>query len=516
MTTINGITCNRVTLFPVATHRNVVSNQPGSDQNYITDMGFNGLILQLTGYEETFAAYQNVISEFMKSGEQTLIHYTGWQYKVYSAQLSPTVPVGFSENYFPYTLVLLTSTPYMESTTETTRTKTITTNNQEWSQDDSANDIDTDGSVDAIPDIQITGDCSDSLDQNGWTMVMGTTFNSSTALGQTFTQGTNRFGLTRIQIRAGTINIGGVVTLNVWNSPSKTTLLGSDTIAFSTDNDVTYTFSPGAILSSAIQYYFELITPNVSGYIMYDTGGTYTGGDLYINGGIQAGSDLTFKTYGYDNIILDPDVYNTADSTTKCAVANKILNTAIHRINVDGTGTINFQSDIDNIKFTSGIKGSTNCAYDGNEIDISDDGYIYWEIDTKYPITGIPTLTSQINITAGTPTIQIAADSAGSPDTWYDITTAIVDDVETVYGLDSSSLHLKGNTIFYFRYDCVKAAAATCSIKNFELDGDFVTIDVEHPKITSNGASTFRCNQDAASGINCNISLIYRDRSWPV
>ena len=92
----------------------------------------------------------------MKTGGQTLVHRDGWQFTVYSATLNPVLLEGMVNNYFPYDLTLFTSTPYRESTSETTRIKTITVNNQEWSQDNSANDIDTDGNVDALPDIQIT------------------------------------------------------------------------------------------------------------------------------------------------------------------------------------------------------------------------------------------------------------------------------------------------------------------------------------------------------------------------
>lgn len=156
MTTINGVTFNLKSLRPIATHRNVPIEQPGSDTNFISDMGYKGLVLRLVGWETTLATYDDVIAEFMKTGAQTLIFRTGWQYSVHSAQLAPELLSGFPDNYFPYGLVLLTSTPYRESTSETTRSKTITTNNQEWSADDSANDIDTSGNVDAVPDIQVT------------------------------------------------------------------------------------------------------------------------------------------------------------------------------------------------------------------------------------------------------------------------------------------------------------------------------------------------------------------------
>lgn len=208
-----------------------------------------------------------------------------------------------------------------------------------------------------------------------------------------------------------------------------------------------------------------------------------------------------------------PQIYNTADSTIKCNVANDIINTAIHRINVDGTGTINYDDDITTDKYYySSIFSGVTYNDSNNELDIADDGYIYWKKDTKLPIEGIPTLTSRINITSGIPTIQISIDAS----TWYNIDTAIVDNVETVYPLDSDgNLSLAGKTIFYFRIDCVKAAAATCSIKYFELDINIHTIYAKNPKITKgSSASTFRIDQDSDSGMACIVALIYRDKWW--
>lgn len=156
MTTINGVEFNMKTLEPIGTHKNIPNEEPGSDESFITDMGYTGLVLRMTGYEKTLAKYDEVINEFMKSGAHALIYRTGWQFTVYSTRLVPLLDMGIVDNFFPYELNMLTGTPYRESTSETTRTKTITTNPQEWSADNSANDIDTDGVVDAVPDITIT------------------------------------------------------------------------------------------------------------------------------------------------------------------------------------------------------------------------------------------------------------------------------------------------------------------------------------------------------------------------
>lgn len=127
-------------------------------------------------------------------------------------------------------------------------------------------------------------------------------------------------------------------------------------------------------------------------------------------------------------------------------------------------------------------------------------------------------MTAQINTTSGTPTIQIAKDSAGVAGTYYDIDTAIVDDVETVYQLVSGTdINYKktGETIIYIRIDCVKVAAATLSIKTMKLDVELVCIDVEFPVIDVGGnANTIQCDQNANSGMNCIVDLMYQDRMW--
>ena len=670
MTTINGVTFNMVNLRPVAVHRNSISEQPGSDTNFITDMGYDGLVLRLEGWEKTLADYDSVISEFMKSGEQTLVYRTGCQFNVYSAQLTPELMEGIVDNYFPYDLILYTSTPYRESTTLDCRAKEITTNNQEWSAedmpcnnlldnwsveywaagpsaapdgwtlytgsiakestiikhntysakitnagsnsrieqlisnysyysgrtvtlggwvysseagaamlqlsdgltvensthhtgggtwewltvtrtnsvsaialkarllpDDTNNnhfayfdgvvlvegdsipdntfirDIDTDGSVDAVPDIKVIGGAV------GATIDRETVYSDS----ESTVNFQETHSTTYVLIETYTITAKPGVAWNLDSCGYKQKTTDSDEPAW---NKITYqaaslnggaeTDVPGSELSTTdINFVTRLVYPDIlcaineniviRYYHKQPTGGIYWARSQDYN------ADLT----GFRKRICDsPAVYNTADTTVQCEVGNEIYPDMVTLINVDGTGTIDYDDDFSTTKYTDAhwyMEGVTHDS--GNdELDIADDGYIYYKFDTKHPITGIPTLTSRINIITGIPTIQISSDAS----TWYDITTAIVDDVDTVYDLDSTSLSLKSLTTFYWRIDCVKAAAATVSIKSFELDLNIVTIDVEHPVITTSGsASTFRCDQDANSGLNCEISLIYRDRSWP-
>lgn len=136
MATINGVSFNLTDMEIVAVHRNVSSEQPGSDMNFITSMGYNGLAIRVTGFETTLAQYDLVMAEFMRPGAQKLIHRTGWQYSVHSARLIPILSAGIVDNYFPYDLLFLTSTPYRDSASPTCRKVGITSNNAEWYQED--------------------------------------------------------------------------------------------------------------------------------------------------------------------------------------------------------------------------------------------------------------------------------------------------------------------------------------------------------------------------------------------
>lgn len=347
-----------------------------------------------------------------------------------------------------------------------------------------------------------------------------TTFNttSSKTFGQEFTPGiTGDIAISSIVLNVLAVTTSGDFTLTVYDDTGKGTNYGSKSITVSSTGDKTWTVDNWLILPDGTsQYYFEVVAD--------------AGGDIYLS---REGNDNLPADDHYFNLVavptviayeiiyglgqvINPQVYNIADTTVKTDIANTMLCGSVYRINTDGTGTVDYDDVFTNEKWKidSTYSGVTHDE-GNNELDVADDGYIYYKVDCKTPITGVPTLTAHINITTGTPTIQIAADSAGSPDTWYDIDTAIVDDVDTVYDLDSSSLSFKGDTILYFRIDCTDTGTHTCSIKSFELDVAIHTIDVEHPIISESGVSTFRCDQDSNSGLYCEISLVYRDRSWP-
>lgn len=511
MATINGTTFNLKNLSIVSSHRNIVSEQPGSDTNYITDMGYNGLELRLDGYEETEAVYDNVIAEFMKTGGQTLVHRSGWQYTVYSLQLNPILLEGIVDNYFPYDLTLFTSTPYRESTTLTTRPKTITTNNQEWSQDNSANDIDTDGSVNAIPDIQITGgaaaatyDRETGYSSNNTDVTPYTTQSASYVLKKTYTftaQESLAYTLDLIgmdlKVDGGTDDSEGKATYQAasLNGGAETTIAEYNTASLSY---ISYTNSDLDIKCAVnenlvVRFYLAL------------EGGTNTAFMKNLDCNVIARRK---------NVCKNPQVYNITNTTVKNSVANEIEPDMEFRINNDGTGTITYADDFSTSKYLDAFWDKSGITYDdaNDEIDFGNSENIIYKIDTKYPITGIPEFTAIIDIDTGTPTIEISSNNI----TYYNIDTTIVDNVSTVYPLDNNgNLSLKGLNTFYIKIAC--DGSSTCSLTTFLLSVCIITIDVEHPLITTGGAaSTFRCDQHTDSGLNCIVSLIYRHRSWPV
>jgi len=163
MATINDVTFNLTAVMFSSNNRNVIGRSPGSKSNPVTNYGMDGLEITVSGWESTQTAYDNVMTAFMAEGSRELIIRTGWKYDIYSTSNNINEVGGFADNYFPYRFDLITSDPYQYATSEISRTKTITTNNQEWSADDSANDIVTAGTVAAVPDIIVTSSATEHI-----------------------------------------------------------------------------------------------------------------------------------------------------------------------------------------------------------------------------------------------------------------------------------------------------------------------------------------------------------------
>ncbi|NOR84934.1 hypothetical protein GQ473_02360 [archaeon] len=327
---------------------------------------------------------------------------------------------------------------------------------------------------------------------------------STRSYGQTF-QYAEQGILSKVTLWVNSINTPGDFTLKLFDDTLKTTELASKTMAISDTGAVNFELSEWEIILEDDEYYLEL-NPDSTGDIELGVYGysEIVSGAYYENELIVPYFNAYYILTGITHVI-GPDVYNTSAATVKSNVANIILIGAIHRINADSSGIIQYADDFTTNKYLADYSVIANVTYDSgnNELDIADDGYIAYLIDCKYSVDGIPTLTAQIDITAGIPTIQISTDSI----TWYDIDDAIIDDTLTIYNLNNTvNLQLDGLTIFYFRFNC--DASSTCSIKEFELNINIDTTTAQNPYIFYDTVNTFKCDQDVESGMNCTVDLI--------
>lgn len=391
----------------------------------------------------------------------------------------------------------------------TTYSKTITENNQTWFTDDSANDISINGTINSISDVKIvgaSGSRTETLDQSQTSSNGSLTYVN---LGQTITPSAACIanGLDSIELYTAGITSGGALTMTLYDSPAKCTLIASDVLQV-------WGGSPARWLKWWFgveiegQFYLELSgsSPVVT-FEHYTASDLYSTGSEYVSGSIQTGKDLKFKTnYIIRDDVEGPNIYNTSDTGTQISVANDIINTAEHVINSDDTGNITVGDDFSTNKYTTMMHSGRFLTRDiiNEELDLYHGAYIVYHIDTKYPITGIPLLTAQVALTLGTATLQISTDGG----VWYSNDETLVDDVSTIYNLDNStSLSFDGQTHLYFRI-INNIVTNTSILKSWTLNINIDTTTAQNPYIFYDTVNTFKCDQDVESGINCTIELI--------
>jgi hypothetical protein len=340
--------------------------------------------------------------------------------------------------------------------------------------------------------------------------------NATYSIGQLFSIDTGfPTAFTSIKTYVDAVTTAGDFTLSIYESTSKVTTYGTATSTISAVGDSTFTFASTIQLPSSVTEYYMEIVPDSTGDVKLSITGysNIFDGSMYYSGYPSVGYDLYLVVTGYSHI-NGPSIYNTADNRTVCDIANSVLSGAVHRINRDGSGSVTYANDFTDEKYLADAYALSGTTYDAvnDELDIADDGYIYWKVDTKYPIAGIPILTAQIELLLGQATIQISLDGS----TWYDIDTSIVNDISTEYDLENlANLNLKGETVVWFRIDCAGVGTNTCTVKNLEFYTDIITTHAELPIIdVGYTGNTFQLNQDSGSAINCTLELEYRDRRW--
>jgi hypothetical protein len=513
MTSINGVELKLLTQPSIQSeHTQLRTQLPGADGCSIDDLGYNGDQIRIRGYETALDRYDAVIAEFMASGAQELVLRDDWKYYVYSNRKN-LAPNKDDEEYFTYEFLLFTTDPYQYSEDSKTFTKAITTDGQEWSADDSSVSITTSGTVAAKPDIQVTAGAGSGYGGIGaedeqYVADENDILSLSYILLETLTH-------TAVEGKAWQIT---EVKADAHPLFSQSTVLKWTAQATSYNSNVETEIAEEAIAYNAD---YTTLTADVSGDSVIAGHNEDFVVRLYgKNSGTPGGAHKQKNFYSTAQELLlvvldDVQVYNTADTTVKCDVTGLIHPETIVRINANNSGTYQYSDDFSTDKFYYHTYNYLNAAHDAanDECDISASGYIEYVFDLKYPVLGIPTLTAQIDIDAGTPVIQIAEDDSGVASTYYDIDTTIVDNVSTVYSLDNdSSLHLKGKTKFWLKVYC--DASASCSVVSMQLDVNLDTSGAENPLINTGAANTFRCDQNSGSSFACSVDLIFEDRKW--
>ncbi|MCK5431410.1 MAG: hypothetical protein KAJ03_01635 [Gammaproteobacteria bacterium] len=340
---------------------------------------------------------------------------------------------------------------------------------------------------------------------------------SSTSLGQTFTLSTTGIVLIeQVRLWINTVNTSGDFTLRIYDGIAKAVEYGSGaTTTVSGTGETIFDFDPDTDIPDGTATIYMELTPDAAGDIVCAVYGIseVTGGSYHKDAKPAARFELYQKIYALGHV-ESVQVNNQADANIVMNVSNIMLIGAVHTIYADGSGSVVYLDDFSTNKYKADRHAESGVTHDtvNDELDVADTGYLSWKIDAKYPVTGIPTLTTQIDITAGTPTIQISDDDI----TYYDIDTAIVDDVLTEYQLDNAvNLSFKdGKTVVYIRVDCDGAGTNTCTIKTIAAAISMITVDAQRPTINIGSANTFKCVQSATSAIDCTVKLTHRDLKY--
>jgi len=529
MATLNGIEFKIIEIEWATYQNNVIQEVLGSDMVEVHNQGHGSEPVRIQGMVNNEKEMDDFQEQFYSNEILTLIKdpNSGRQYSVYAlGKVKKESPSNSDDGTgVIFTCMVQLRYPYAESIETIYRSKDLTAQGEQWSSDEDGMDIKTTGNANTLPDIRITGGVSGPL-----------------------------------------IEDPGFETLTPWTYSELDTngsLSGAQDGTYEYKGDYCYRLKVNGNIQATdwakieqvlsltpleeITFMLRWITGNASGSLrmmvyggsqlleVYDCPGSsqdtgWVKKTLPINSSQQA---LSFRLEStvhlssqnaecyIDNVVAyiksptkSPVVYNTANNKVKCLVANDIHDGAVHRINTDGTGHIDFDEDFSSERYLNSISGSSGVTYSalGETVTLADNGYIYWYIDAKYLITEIPSLTSHVVIIQGIPTIQISLDGS----LWYDIDTYVSHDVEKEYPLDSEgNLSLIGETGFYFRYDCVKAGVARLWIEHFALDVDIHTIYARNPLVLKGDTpNTFRIDHDAASEMTCTVDLIYKNKWW--
>jgi len=504
MATIDGIQFNLTNFRPVGYIKSTQSKPPGSDSNPNTDLGSGRTVISLSGLEVTRLQYDAVMAAFLSEGIHELVLDDGWKYYVQRGQRQTPRWISPEQNWFPYTITLVTEDQYIYSTTGTDFVKSITSDGQQWSADDSSNPIITAGNVAAKPTIVVTaGAAGSTFSRAGKAIDESETseYTNSTAsyvLKKTVTLPAmpgQKYHITYFaaELKCASDRVASYKMTYQFGAAAET---DAGTL---TRSDPTYALRSTSLnlVSSeneqvVLKFYLKT---SEAGYQAYAKNTHYRVDHLRVNqvNGVQ--------------------VWNTADDETVTDVCNGVNEGTVITINPDGTGTLRYSDDFSTPKWEDAyfdLDGTVVISSSNMRLFAAD--YIVYDIDCKYPIAGTPVLTAKMVYPAGDMSIQVALDNSGQPGTWYDIGTAAVSNVRMEYPLKASAVNFAGQTKVWFK---IINASGQGDINDFQLDVDLICLDAQIPTIpVGSTASTFQCDFASGSPTACTVSIQFEDRKW--
>ena len=481
------------------------SGSPGSDINPISSMGFGGIDISARCYATSLYDYNDIMEE-LNSGAFKFYVRDGWYYNTILADLDKSDDVE-GASVFPFNVKCITEEPYEYSDEVFSSIKTLSSIDQTWSTDDSGDAITSFGNVVSKPTITVTGAGWGAVDKVGKQISDNdaTVYNTSSdsyVLKKTYTLDATG-GKHHITNFAADMQCAGGKTASLQLTVEASSLYGGVETAIHTFN------------SSAFPYESVTTTLDITGaeneqmilrlYLKTSVSGNVA---YYKNSDIDR---EYLRAHGLEDLIL----YNDDDDTIQTDVLNELYPDQTFEINPRGIGTFAYTMDLSDVNTDRMEFHADGATLDtGNtKYTLTASGFIEFGFDTRYSITGIPILSTNIDILTGTPTIQIAEDVAGVPGTWYDIDTAVVDAAETAYNLVSGSdVRFKGNTKIWVR---IETNGGTLDMSSFYIGADIIAEDAAFFYINKNGVSTtLHAIQGADSSGVCIVTLEFNNRRF--
>ena len=250
----------------------------------------------------------------------------------------------------------------------------------------------------------------------------------------------------------------------------------TNTLSTPPSTDWTYTGGnfnfPSTTLIAGKTYYFEITSSGSQFFIYASYSNNYNGGDMYINGNLQTGADITFTAnanqYGCEssrdsavvNVYYNPAVKVTASATQICAGTPVTLTAAA---TIANSPSVNYAGGVENFAIASQFNWNNNVVNGSAFMPTDSATYVVTAIDTLtgcsstaqvfVQVNSLPTLsinTSAFPLCAGSSTTLTANTNAskltwvpaienGVPFTPADSATYTATAIDTVSGCAQSS-----------------------------------------------------------------------------